>query len=118
MKMNLTRLTTSALALALPLTTYAQTKPAADSANAVPAVTVAPSAGLVNDWLREQCRLSIPGTSAASSARALEVKDYIDTPGQAGQVAFRRTGGDANNTYLLLRKEFISVTPRVGSMYF
>jgi hypothetical protein len=35
----------------------------------------------------------------------LEVKDYIDTPGQAGQVAFRKDHGDANNTYLLLREK-------------
>ena len=105
--MNLTQWTTSALALALPMAAYAQTTPAADSTNAVPPVTVAPpapSAGLLNDWLREQSPFFNPWDLGGQFRARLEVKDYIDTPGQAEQVAFRRTGGDANNTYLLLRQ--------------
>jgi hypothetical protein len=72
---------------------------------APPATNAAPGAGLVNDWLRGQSTNFSPWDLGGQFRARLEVKDYFDTPGQAGQVAFRKDGGDANNTYLLLRQK-------------
>ncbi len=108
MKKNLTRLTTSALTLALPMAIYAQDKPAADSSQIPPPAAVAippPGAGLLNDWLREQSAAFQPWDLGGQFRARLEVKDYFATPGQAGQVDFRKSHGDANNTYLLLRQK-------------
>ena len=105
---NLTHLTTSALALALPMAAQAQTKPATNSDNTLPpAMTASPSAdaGLANDWLRGQSPFFDPWDIGGQFRARLEVKDYFATPGQAGQVDFRKTHGDANNTYLLLRQK-------------
>jgi Alginate export len=107
MKKNLTRLTTSALALALPMAIYAQDKPAADSSQNTPPATVAlppPSGGLLNDWLREQSAAFQPWDLGGQFRARLEVKDYFATPGVPGQIDFRKNGGDANDTYLLLRE--------------
>ena len=59
----------------------------------------------MNDWLRQQSPDFEPWDIGGQFRARLEVKDFIDTPGQAGQVAFRRDHGDANNTYLLLRQK-------------
>ena len=71
----------------------------------IPSTTNSPSAGLVNNWLRGQSPFLDPWDFGGQFRARLEVKDYIDTPGQAGEVAFRRINGDANNTYLLLRQK-------------
>ncbi|MDB6065715.1 MAG: hypothetical protein JWR26_1923 [Pedosphaera sp.] len=106
---SISRIVSTALAAMLPITAYAQEK-AATSAATVPSTPVqpatnAPSAGLVNDWLREQSSMFSPWDIGGQFRARLEVKDFIDTPGQAGQVAFRHEHGDANNTYLLLRQK-------------
>lgn len=110
MKENLTRLTTTALALACPLALCAQDKPAANApAPADAAVAPAkpppapPSAGLLNDWLRSQSPDFQPWDLGGQLRARQEHKEYFATPGQAGQVDFRKTGGDPDNTYLLLR---------------
>lgn len=95
------------LAAGLPMSIMAQQAPpppaTAETTNnaAAPAV----SAGLVNDWLRQQSPDFDPWDFGGQFRARLEVKDYIDTPGQAGQVAFRHEHGDANNTYLLIRQK-------------
>ena len=60
---------------------------------------------MVNDWLRDQSSFFNPWDLGGQFRARLEVKDHIDTPGQAGQVAFRLNQGDANNTYLLIRQK-------------
>ena len=55
--------------------------------------------------MRQQSSAFDPWDFGGQFRARLEVKDYIDTPGQAGQVGFRRVNGDANNTYLLLRQK-------------
>ncbi len=62
------------------------------------------SAGLANDWLRDQSSLFDPWDLGGQFRARLEIKNYFATPGQPGQVDFRKNGGDANNTYLLLRQ--------------
>jgi hypothetical protein len=94
----------AALALALPVAASAQTTNAPPATNAPSSSPPPPGAGLVNDWLREQSTNFSPWDLGGQFRARLEVKDYIDTPGQAGQVAFRKDGGDANNTYLLIRQ--------------
>ncbi len=96
----------AALFAALPAIVSAQEKPAAATPYAaLPPATNAASAGLFNDWLREQSPDFAPWDIGGQFRARLEVKDFIDTPGQAGQVAFRHDHGDANNTYLLLRQK-------------
>lgn len=68
-----------------------------------------PSAGLLNDWLREQSPEFGPWDLGGQFRARLEVKDYFFTPGAApsvpgrAQVDFLKNGGDANDTYLLTR---------------
>lgn len=96
-----------ALAASLPLAALAQYQQPATPPTSATATNAPPpaSAGLVNDWLREQSPAFNPWDIGGQFRARLEVKDYIDTPGQTGQVAFRRNHGDANNTYLLLRQK-------------
>lgn len=115
MKRNLTRLATNALALALPIAAHAQEKPAAPAvpvpAPAAPAavtdakpVPSPPSAGLLNDWLRSQSQAFQPWDFGGQLRARWEHKEYFASPGRAGQVDFRKTKGDPDNTYLLLRE--------------
>jgi hypothetical protein len=105
----------AALALALPIAVSAQTTTntpsvetnatsvATNTASVATNVAPAVSAGLVNDWLRQQSTNWTPWDLGGQFRARLEVKDYFDTFGQPGQVAFRKEGGDPNNTYLLMR---------------
>jgi hypothetical protein len=119
---NISRMATAALAAVLPCAVRAQEHPAPPTtstnnpqpstqlatntpAAASPSAAAPASAGLFNDWLREQSPFFDPWDFGGQFRARLEVKDYIDTPGQAGQVAFRRIHGDANNTYLLIRQK-------------
>jgi Alginate export len=89
---------------------------AADSTNSAPAMisatvsNAAPSAGLFNDWLREQSHAFTPWDIGGQVRLRLEVKDYFATPGAAptvpghAQVDFLKNGGDGNDTYLLTRE--------------
>lgn len=91
----------------------------ADEKAAVPAASAAsmaapapPSAGLVNDWLRGQSDVFNPWDLGGQFRAREEHKEYFAAPGQAGAVDFRKTGGDADNTYLLLRtKVHLGFTP-------
>lgn len=103
------RLSLGAVALCLSLNASAQTATAPAAGGAVAATTPAPSAGLFNDWLREQSPAFTPWDLGGQFRMRLEVKDYFFTPGArptvAGrtQVDFLKNGGDDNNTYLLTR---------------
>ena len=70
------------------------------------------SAGLANDWLRRQS----PGFRAwdlgGQVRLRLEHKEHFAVPGVPGAADFRKTGGNADNTYLLLReKVHVGYTP-------
>lgn len=99
--------TTRSLFLAGSVVTLSSTAIAADSVSnsVVPAPNNSITAGLLNDWLREQSSAFDPWDFGGQFRARLESKDFIDTPGQAGQVGFRHEHGDANNTYLLLRQK-------------
>jgi len=72
------------------------------SAQAQPA-TAPVTAGLLNDWLRDESHFFEPWDLGGQLRGRLEHKEYFFTPGQPGQVDFRKNGGDPDNTYLLLR---------------
>src|SRR5258708_28135899 len=76
---------------------------ASSSASQPPPAAVPASAGLLNDWLREQSHAFDPWDFGSQLRARLEHKEYFFTPGQPGQVDFRKNGGDPDNTYLLLR---------------
>src|SRR5262249_11609243 len=65
--------------------------------------TAAPSAGVGNDWLREQSSSFEPWDLGGALRARLEYKEYLFTPGQPGQVDFRKEVNEPENTYLLLR---------------
>src|ERR1051326_342537 len=75
----------------------------ADDKAAPPAAAAPPSAGLVNDWLRGQSGFFDPWDLGGQFRAREEHKEYFAAPGQPGAVDFRRTGGDPDNSYLLLR---------------
>ena len=80
------------------------TAPALEPAPLGQAPTASAGAGLANDWLRDESFLFNPWDLGGQFRARLEIKDNFATPGQPGQVDFRKNGGDANNTYLLLRQ--------------
>jgi hypothetical protein len=97
-------------ALMFPARVQSQEKPAAavsSTANAASpqnqSTTVAPGAGLLNDWLRQQSTLFDAWDLGGRIRAREEHKEYFFTPGQPGQVDFRENGGDPDNTYLLLQ---------------
>src|SRR5690349_18931857 len=98
----------SALALTWPTGSSAQEKAASATltnnvAADVKQAASPPSAGLFNDWLRGENK-AFESWDLGGQLRAREEhKEYFFTPGQAGQVDFRKVGGDPDNTYLLLR---------------
>ena len=85
---------------------YAQLTPSpTNSATSGTGLAATPaSAGLVNDWLRDQA----PELKAWDFGGQLRVrwehKEYYAAPGQPGAVDFRKVGGNPDNTYLLLRE--------------
>ena len=111
MKQVQTRWTITACILAVPLAVCGEEKPAIVSAAAtisetskVQSTTAPSGAGLLNDWLREESSFFDPWDLGGAFRARLEHKEYFYTPGQAGQVDFRKTNGDSDNTYLLLRE--------------
>ena len=97
-----TLLTTSSLVLAASAAVYAQGKNPGLVAPANPAPA---SAGLLNDYFREQNPDSKSWDVGGQFRARLELKEYFAAPGQAGAIDFRAKGGDPNNTYLLLREK-------------
>ena len=75
MNSNLPTLTASALVLAITTAVYADEKSAVDSAKAPAPPPAQVSAGLVNDWLREQSSLFDPWDLGGSVRGRYEVKD-------------------------------------------
>ena len=108
MKQNKNRLlTNSALVLAASAALYGTNAAAADAyatASAKPAAT-APSAGLANDWLREQSATFKPWDFGGQIRVREELKNNFAAPGQAGAIDFRAKGGNPHNDYLLLREK-------------
>lgn len=94
--------------------TQAQTNtpPAGASQPIVAAAKSQPSAGLANDWLREQSP-SFSNWDFGGQIRArMEHKENFAAPGVPGAVDFRAKGGDSDNTYLLLREKIhLGYTP-------
>jgi hypothetical protein len=64
----------------------------------------APSAGLLNDWLRKESDVFQPWDFGGQVRARLEHKKYFAAPGQAGAIDFREHGGNPDNTYLLMRE--------------
>ncbi len=63
------------------------------------------SAGLANDWLRQQSPAWRAWDLGGQVRLRLEHKEHFAAPGVPGAVDFRRTGGNEDNTYLLLREK-------------
>ena len=99
------------LAFGLVLTGTAQQQPAALSTD-TPPPKPAPSAGLVNDWLRDQSpSLNVIDIGGQVRAR-YEFKDDIAVPGLSPQaVDFRAQGGEENSYLLLREKIHLGYTP-------
>lgn len=70
-----------------------------------PPATNAPSAGLLNDWLRQQSEGFNPWDLGGQFRARLEHKEYMAAPGQAGSIDFRENGREPYNTYLLIRQQ-------------
>src|SRR5579859_6412665 len=105
LKPTLVSLALPAAMAALPFTSQAQAAPAADtSTNTPPAAATAPSAGLMNDWLRQQSDSFNRWDFGGQFRARLEHKEYMAAPGQAGSVDFRENGREPYNTYLLIRQ--------------
>ena len=78
------------------------------SANAqtyAPAPAATPSAGLANDWLRQQSDTFKPWDFGGQVRAREELKNNFAAPGQAGAIDFRDKGGNPHNDYLLLREK-------------
>lgn len=92
----------SGIALAGITSTSAQTT----NLNAAVKGQPTPSAGLVNDWLREQSPEFSKWDIGGQFRLRLEHKEHFATPGLGPTaVDFRRAGGNSDNTYLLLREK-------------
>lgn len=97
-------LNTSALVLAAAAAFYCGSAQAQTNAPA-PTPPPAPSAGLVNDFLRQQSD-GFKHWDIGGQARArYDMKQNFGTPGVAGTMDFRDKGGNPHNDYLLLREK-------------
>ena len=94
-----TTLAAGALVLAIASGVCGADKPATASAAANP---VAPGAGLVNDWLREQNPAFTPWDFGGQVRARYEVKE---DGGSFPARDFRKTGADNDNSYFLLREK-------------
>jgi len=99
MKTQSTTLVTLALAATMPV--LAQDKPAASVVTPPP--KPAASAGLVNDWLRQQSDDFKPWDIGGSLRGRFESKQGFGIPGISGSVDFRDHGARVNNDYFLTR---------------
>ncbi len=90
------------LALAAAMPALAQDKPAA-SVTAAPVAKPAASAGLANDWLRQQSADFKPWDIGGSVRGRYENKQGFGIPGISGSVDFRAQGAKVDNDYFLTR---------------
>ncbi|MBA4150233.1 MAG: alginate export family protein [Verrucomicrobia bacterium] len=72
---------------------------------AAPPTSNTPSAGLVNDWLREQSPEFQKWDLGGQSRARFEHKEYFAVPTVAGAADFRATTPFDENSYLLLRQK-------------
>lgn len=111
-----------AMVLTIAASVYAQEKPYTQPGTGQPpappappkpaAAAASPSAGLLNDWLRGESELFQDWDVGGQFRAREEHKEHFAAAGQANAVDFRKTGGDPDNTYLLLRtKVHLGYTP-------
>jgi hypothetical protein len=74
-----------------------------------PTSPVRPSAGFINDWLRQDDPYNAAWDVGAAVRLRYEIKEGFGIVGSPGSLDFRDHGADVSNEYLLLR-----VRPRVG----
>lgn len=86
----------------------AQEKPsspkAIETSSSMPKFSTA-SPGLINQWLREQSPSASAWDLGGQIRTRLEHKEQFAATGVPGAVDFRDSGGNADNTYLLLREK-------------
>src|ERR1051325_9682633 len=70
---------------------------------------VRPSAGLVNDWLRQDNPSMASWDIGAQVRLRYEIRDNFGIAGTAGSFEFRRNGADVDNAYFLHR-----IKPHIG----
>jgi hypothetical protein len=70
---------------------------------------VRPSAGLVNDWLRQDNPSMAAWDIGAQVRLRYEVRDNMAIAGSAGSIDFRQNGADVDNAYFLDR-----IKPHIG----
>ena len=75
---------------------------AGTSPAAPPPAAVSPSAGLVNDWLRQQSPVFLNWDIGGQVRGRVEFKNYFAVPNEGAVDLARR--GNRNNTYFLLRE--------------
>ena len=80
--------------------TYAPPPPAA-----APKAPAGPSAGLFNDYLRQQSTSFQPWDFGGQVRARYEMKENFAVPGVPGAIDFRDKGGEPHNDYLLLREK-------------
>ena len=107
MKQNQKHLITSS-ALVLAATTALFSSHAAETTPPPPPAPKAPagpSAGLVNDYLRQQSTRFQPWDFGGQVRARYEMKENFAAPGVPGAIDFRDQGGNPHNDYLLLREK-------------
>src|SRR5947208_4304324 len=70
---------------------------------------VRPSAGLVNDWLRQDNPAMAAWDIGVQVRLRYEIRDNFGIAGSPGSVDFRRNGADVDNAYFLDR-----IKPHIG----
>ncbi|MBI3849832.1 MAG: alginate export family protein [Verrucomicrobia bacterium] len=112
MNENLPTLAAGALVLALTAGVYADDKPTVDSIKQPTSPPAQASAGLVNDWLREESSFFDPWDLGGQFRTRFEHKEHFAIGGTPGSFDFRESGADTDNTYLLFReKVHLGYTP-------
>src|SRR5688572_13504697 len=74
-----------------------------------PTTPVRPSAGYLNDYLRQNDAGMAAWDFGVATRLRYEVRDGFGIGGRPGSIDFRDQGADVNNSYLLYR-----IRPRVG----
>src|SRR6266545_9338 len=105
MKQNHT-LSSSALVLAASAAIYSHNAAAQTNApGPMPPSVAAPSAGVLNDYLRKQSDAFKDWDLGGQVRARYEWHSFYGAAGRAGAIDFREHGGIAHNDYLLLREK-------------
>ncbi len=103
--MNKSLVRASAVMLAISARLYGEEKATGQLAGDYGAKPMpARSAGLLNDWLRSQSDGFDPWDLGGQSRVRYEHREYFSANIKAGEVDFRRVGGDPDNSFLLYRQ--------------